>query len=186
MLDPLRSCGCGVNLRDRQEADQHRWCSLRRPAYHVTLLLVLTLLLLQVPHIRSEYLNQSTEMPPVFLDTATNVTVSQGAMAILPCTVRHLGTRQVAWRRVGAKDSHFLTVGESTWVRNKKVMVEHHKEPGYISHWDLLLMDVAKEDGGVYECQITDKEKYVRHVTLEVSDAESVSTSPPQPGINAL
>lgn len=78
---------------------------------------------------------------------------------------------------MGAKDSHFLTVGESTWVRNKKVMVEHHKEPGYISHWDLLLMDVAKDDGGVYECQITDKEKYVRHVTLEVSDAESVSTS---------
>lgn len=61
----------------------------------VAVLCFIHALLSRVIAVCAEYLNQSTEMPPVFLDTATNVTVSQGAMAILPCTVRHLGTRQV-------------------------------------------------------------------------------------------
>nr|KAG5709939.1 hypothetical protein BaRGS_029981 [Batillaria attramentaria] len=78
-------------------------------------------------------------------------------------------TALVAWRRVGAKDGHFLTVGTFTWVRGENVMVEHHQELGFISHWNLLIKHVTPADAGQYECQITAKEKMVRFITLEVS-----------------
>ena len=48
-------------------------------------------------------------------------------------------------------------------------MIEYHQEPGYISHWNLLIKHVTKEHAGVYECQITAKHKLVRFVTLVVT-----------------
>lgn len=138
---------------------------------HVTCVLLLLSLLTQACHGRREtdYLNPSSELTPLFLDTPVNVTVREGGMAILPCAVQYLGPRQVAWRRVGAKDGHFLTVGTFTWVRGNNVMVEHRQEPGYISQWNLLIKQVTQQDAGVYECQITAKDKIVRFVSLEIT-----------------
>ena len=84
-------------------------------------------------------------------------------------TSSSLCPRQVAWRRVDAEDKHFLTVGTFTWARGNNVMIEYHQEPGYISHWNLLIKHVTKEHAGVYECQITAKHKLVRFVTLVVT-----------------
>ncbi|KAK7465906.1 hypothetical protein BaRGS_00037558 [Batillaria attramentaria] len=37
-----------------------------------------------------------TELLPMFLPTPTHVTVKQGALAILPCWVKNLGSREVS------------------------------------------------------------------------------------------
>ena len=84
-------------------------------------------------------------------------------------TSSSLCPRQVAWRRVDAEDKHFLTVGTFTWARGNNVMIEYPQEPGYISHWNLLIKHVTKEHAGVYECQVSSKLRHLRHhVLLEV------------------
>ncbi|KAL8592006.1 hypothetical protein ACOMHN_060499 [Nucella lapillus] len=116
-----------------------------------------------------EYLNPNTDLPPHFLNTPVRVSFREGSMAVLPCAVQYLGPTQVAWRKPGSKSKHFLTLGTYVWLRGTNMLVEHHQEPGYVSHWNLLIKDVRKEQAGVYECQITAKEKLVRFVTLEVT-----------------
>ncbi|KAK7116484.1 zwei Ig domain protein zig-8-like [Littorina saxatilis] len=138
---------------------------------HRTFALFLMSLLLQVCQSQRDldYRNPTTDLPPKFLKTPVDVTVREGSMAVLPCAVQYLGPRQVAWRRVDSDDKHFLTVGTFTWARGNNVMIEYHQEPGYITHWNLLIKNVREQDAGVYECQITAKKKIVRFVTLHIS-----------------
>ncbi|ESP05623.1 hypothetical protein LOTGIDRAFT_228123 [Lottia gigantea] len=115
-------------------------------------------------------INEKTSLPmdypePQFLNSVTNITVREGSLAILPCTVQHLGTKQVAWRRLD--NDHFLTIGTLTWVKDVDIQIEHRRL-GDITDWDLLIKHVRPDHDGLYECQITSVEKYVRHVTLHV------------------
>ncbi|XP_046576643.1 zwei Ig domain protein zig-8-like [Haliotis rubra] len=105
---------------------------------------------------------------PSFLAATINITVREGDMATLPCAVKNLGTRQVAWRRLA--NGQVMTVGTLTWIKDKRVFVDNkirHEQPG-VSDWNLLLKNARQKDSGVYECQITDKKKFSRNITLTV------------------
>ncbi|XP_070173155.1 zwei Ig domain protein zig-8-like [Littorina saxatilis] len=104
--------------------------------------------------------------PPKFLEGKSEVTVRPGEVAILPCSVQHLGTKQVAWRRIDADD--FLTIGEMTWIDDDKIAVEHTTLGKDSSIWNLIIDKVAPDDAGVYECQVTSKYGSNKLVTLSV------------------
>ncbi|CAL1527961.1 unnamed protein product [Lymnaea stagnalis] len=115
-----------------------------------------------------DYEDSTVVLQPEFLNTKANVTVREGELATLPCAVRNLGTKQVAWRRLGDKDNHFLTVGTFTWVRENNIYVDHKSEEGQVSRWNLIIKSVEKEDEATYQCQITDKVPLRTHVYLTV------------------
>ncbi|XP_060571495.1 zwei Ig domain protein zig-8-like isoform X3 [Ruditapes philippinarum] len=106
---------------------------------------------------------QST-LAPEFLPAPFNVSFHVGDSAMLSCGINNLGTKTVVWRRL---DSSFpLTSGKMTVIDDKRVRVSHvvHK-----NQWDLMIKDVKLEDDGVYECQISSKDRTVRRlVTLHV------------------
>ncbi|XP_076443696.1 uncharacterized protein LOC143282094 isoform X1 [Babylonia areolata] len=104
--------------------------------------------------------------PPKFLPGPSDVTARQGDVAILPCAVKHLGTKQVAWRRIEADD--FLTIGEMTWIGDDTIAVEHSEGDTGTSHWNLVIDKVTPQDAGVYECQVTSKLGFNKRVTLKV------------------
>ncbi|XP_067665825.1 neurotrimin-like isoform X2 [Haliotis asinina] len=114
----------------------------------------------------SESVKRQLTPTPKFLPGNTNVTVRQGAMAVLPCKIRNLGTKKVAWRRLNS--DQFLTIGKITWIKQVNMMVEHESQPGDITTWDLLIKNVKANDSGIYECQITSTKEYAYHVQLNV------------------
>ncbi|KAK7115666.1 hypothetical protein V1264_001495 [Littorina saxatilis] len=108
------------------------------------------------------------EQKPEFLNTPTHVTVKEGALAILPCWVRHLGDREVAWRSI--QDDSFLTIGKVTWVQDSNLVLEHLRKGDGVTSWDLIFRRVRLDQAGDYECQVTSQEQHVRMVTLTVID----------------
>ncbi|KAL8598453.1 hypothetical protein ACOMHN_032730 [Nucella lapillus] len=114
--------------------------------------------------------------PPRFLPGPSDVTARQGDVAILPCAVKHLGTKQVAWRRIEEDD--FLTIGEMTWISDNKIAVEHTDGEGETSHWNLVIDKVTPDDAGVYECQVTSKLGFNKLVNLKVVDRGVVAQQP--------
>ncbi|XP_076465838.1 zwei Ig domain protein zig-8-like isoform X2 [Babylonia areolata] len=104
--------------------------------------------------------------PPKFLPGPSEVTVRQGEVAVLPCAVRHLGTKQVAWRRIDADD--FLTIGEMTWIDDVKFSVDHTPRENDAGDWNLVIDKVTQDDVGVYECQVTSKLGFNKLVELKV------------------
>ncbi|XP_050402160.1 hemicentin-2 [Patella vulgata] len=113
----------------------------------------------------TDYEEELDSVEPVFLSSVDNITVREGGLAILPCSVQNLGTRQVAWRRLD--NDHFLTIGTLTWVKDLNIQVEH-RILGDISIWDLLIKHVRTDHEGLYECQVTSVNRYVRHIALHV------------------
>ncbi|XP_046358608.1 zwei Ig domain protein zig-8-like isoform X2 [Haliotis rufescens] len=114
----------------------------------------------------SESVKRQLTPTPKFLPGNMNVTVREGAMAVLPCKIRNLGTKKVAWRRLNS--DQFLTIGKITWIKQVNMMVEHETQPGDITTWDLLIKNVKANDTGIYECQITSTQEYAYHVQLNV------------------
>ncbi|BFY97327.1 hypothetical protein BsWGS_00369 [Bradybaena similaris] len=103
---------------------------------------------------------------PEFLPGASNISVREGDVAFLPCHVRHLGTKQVAWRRIDG--DKFLTIGTMTWAEENNVSLNHSRKSGHVTTWDLVIHHVRPEDGGLYECQVTSRAGHVRLVQLNV------------------
>lgn len=104
---------------------------------------------------------------PSFVKGKTNVTVSQGDIATLPCTVQNLGTRQVSWRRMGQE--HFLTIGEITWKQDPNIVLEHNAWPGsLVTDWNLVFKEARLEDAGTYECQVIHTDTIKWRVRLNV------------------
>lgn len=64
---------------------------------------------------------------------------------------------KVIWRRVHEKNP--LTIGEYTYVNDDRINVGHRKGS---SNWNLLIKNVQPHDSGIYECQISTKEKDIR------------------------
>ncbi|PVD19475.1 hypothetical protein C0Q70_19964 [Pomacea canaliculata] len=126
------------------------------------------------PHIpsdaRGERVGPGTLLPE-FLPTPSNVTVRRGALAILHCWVKHLGSREVAWRRIS--DDQFLTIGKVTWVQDSNLILEHLRKTDDVTTWDLILRRAQPEHAGDYECQITTSLKHVHLVTLSVIEEPS-------------
>ncbi|GFS02213.1 lachesin-like Protein [Elysia marginata] len=68
---------------------------------------------------------------PVFLPGTTNITVREGADVQLPCSVRNLGTKKVAWRLIQQtarfKKDRFLTIGKMTWSEDDNISLDHSR-----------------------------------------------------------
>ncbi|PVD19710.1 hypothetical protein C0Q70_20201 [Pomacea canaliculata] len=104
--------------------------------------------------------------PPKFLAGAENITVREGDTAVLPCAVRHLGTKQVSWRRID--DDDFLTIGSMTWVDDEKIAVDHTRKAQDVTIWDLVIDKVGPEHAGIYECQVSSSLGHNKRVKLNL------------------
>ncbi|KAL3867230.1 hypothetical protein ACJMK2_044446 [Sinanodonta woodiana] len=103
---------------------------------------------------------------PEFLDTPVNVTYRIGELAVLYCSIRSLGTKTVVWRR--ADDQGIITVGEMTYIPNDRFLVNHVP---YKHQWNLFIKNVQPEDKGIYECQVSSKNRTLRRlISLDVED----------------
>ncbi|KAH9508554.1 hypothetical protein Btru_052011 [Bulinus truncatus] len=92
----------------------------------------------------------------------TNYTFKVGDVAELECPVANLGDRKVVWR-LAANDTIF-TIGDHIFTEDPRVAVKHNK-----GMWNLIIKDVQQRDAGLYECQISSVEKYLRsYVALHV------------------
>ena len=73
---------------------------------------------------------------------------------------------QVTWKKVGV--SHFLSVGEVTWVKDNNLQLSYKEHTPELTEWNLVIHRTQLSHAGVYECRVTDKVKRVRHVQLNV------------------
>ncbi|GFO49806.1 leucine-rich repeats and immunoglobulin-like domains protein 1 [Plakobranchus ocellatus] len=105
---------------------------------------------------------------PEFLPGANNITVREGGDVQLPCSVRNLGTKQVAWRDV--EEDRFLTIGTMTWSEDENVSLDHSRSKidGQVTVWNLQIRHVRPRDAGLYECQVTSRAGLVRLIKLNV------------------
>ncbi|XP_041375527.1 uncharacterized protein LOC121388301 [Gigantopelta aegis] len=113
---------------------------------------------------------------PRFVPTVTNVTVREGEMAILPCSIHSLGTKQVAWRRTN--EDHFITVGATTWIKDSTHSIDYKTLANDVTSWNLIIKNVRRKDAGQYECQITSTNDYNWHVQLNVVGKKQLSYTP--------
>ncbi|XP_055887089.1 zwei Ig domain protein zig-8-like isoform X3 [Biomphalaria glabrata] len=151
----------------KRQRREPRWID---PTINVFSLLValaafLTTMALAAPSVHDDILGEHVPVPE-FLPGTSNVTVREGDAAMLPCSVKNLGTKQVVWRRV--EGDKVLTIGTMTWSMDNNVSMEHSKKSKDVTTWNLILHHVTPEDSGVYECQLTSRAGHVRHVTLNV------------------
>lgn len=102
---------------------------------------------------------------PEYNDTPSNVTYYRGDRAILQCSVKYLGTKQVVWKKVN--DDFALTYGEMVFVSDPDFNIDHlpHRE-----EWNLVISNVQLRHAGLYECQISTKEDLRKYVQLNVLD----------------
>ncbi|XP_052282801.1 uncharacterized protein LOC127879787 isoform X2 [Dreissena polymorpha] len=102
---------------------------------------------------------------PVYSETPTNVTFYKGVRAILQCSVKHLGTKQIIWKKT--TNEHVLTFGNMVFVDDPDISVDHmpHRD-----EWNLVISNVQPHHAGVYECQISTKEDLRKYVQLNVLD----------------
>ncbi|XP_062566299.1 hemicentin-1-like [Saccostrea cucullata] len=115
-----------------------------------------------------------------FMDIQFNFTYTAGDLATLYCRVKDLGTKVVVWRRTS--QPHPISVGLDIYVPDDRYHVQHIP---YRGSWNLMIKNVNINDAGVYECQISAKERAGsrRLVLLNVLEAPSTTTqktfSPP-------
>ncbi|KAK3098293.1 hypothetical protein FSP39_018040, partial [Pinctada imbricata] len=89
-----------------------------------------------------------------FVDMQLNYTYDQGDLATLYCRVNNLGKRSVIWRRTSQPSP--ISVGTDIFAPDDRYHVQHLP---YRGNWNLLIKNVNARDSGVYECQISAKER---------------------------
>ncbi|XP_045216852.2 lachesin-like isoform X2 [Mercenaria mercenaria] len=94
---------------------------------------------------------------PKFLQTESNYTYHKGERAILYCSVKHLGTKTISWRR--ANESLFLTSGTVIITGDTRFEVAHTEDS---TDWNLMISNVSTADSGAYECQISSTNRDLR------------------------
>ncbi|XP_070206712.1 opioid-binding protein/cell adhesion molecule homolog [Littorina saxatilis] len=102
-------------------------------------------------------------MVPTFDSPMANVTVKEGATAVLPCSVKFLGSRQVVWTD---QWSTLLTFEDRRIIDDERVSVERP----FTKDWNLHIRDVQHRDQGLYNCQINTKPVKIKtvHLTVQV------------------
>ncbi|XP_047002733.1 hemicentin-1-like [Schistocerca americana] len=87
--------------------------------------------------------------PSFDVSAMTEVRVPLGGTALLPCRVRHLAGRPVAWVR--RRDWHILTWGAASFTSDGRfrVLSSHSGRD-----WSLRIRHVQRHDNGTYECQV--------------------------------
>ncbi|KAL5004923.1 hypothetical protein ScPMuIL_018379 [Solemya velum] len=146
--------------------------NIRQLIYSITV----TTLIHVIPAVSSKG-DVKTELIPLvpeFVEMQKNFTFNKGELAILYCSVENLGTKTVIWRRVHEKNP--LTIGEYTYVNDDRINVGHRKGS---SNWNLLIKNVQPHDSGIYECQISTKEKDIRQqIFLDVKEEDPINRKP--------
>ncbi|XP_061174319.1 hemicentin-1-like [Saccostrea echinata] len=133
-------------------------------------------ILISIPGMSLCQQHHSTE----FMDIQFNFTYTAGDLATLYCRVKDLGTKVVVWRRTSQPNP--ISVGLDIYVPDDRYHVQHIP---YRGSWNLMIKNVNINDAGVYECQISAKERAGsrRLVLLNVLEAPSTTTqktfSPP-------
>nr|ACO10199.1 Limbic system-associated membrane protein precursor [Caligus rogercresseyi] len=130
--------------------------------YALTLVALLTLEMISFQKVRSNP-QQRSDQPHFDLFRIENYTVQSGATAHLPCVIKNLGNRSVAWIR--SYDSHILTVDEETFISDPRFTTIHQRES---STWTLQIKSVGPQQAGQYECQISTEPKLSHFVYLTV------------------
>ncbi|RUS81208.1 hypothetical protein EGW08_011038 [Elysia chlorotica] len=116
-----------------------------------------------------DYEESTVAQTPEFLNPESNVTVVEGQTAILPCSVRYQGTKEVAWAKQSSQGENiFFTFGKIVWVQDMRVNVSFQMGDNQLTHWNLEIKNVNMKDAGDYECQITNKSPIKKHVYLTV------------------
>ncbi|XP_045213492.2 junctional adhesion molecule B-like [Mercenaria mercenaria] len=93
-----------------------------------------------------------------------HISVKEGQTAVLPCSMKELGTRTVGWRKVGTDFP--LTVGQFVYVADERLAVSANGPD-----WDLIIKSAKNSDAGKYTCEISAKTpSMVKIVTLEVTE----------------
>eukprot|EP00105_Crassostrea_gigas_P040657 XP_019924805.1 PREDICTED: uncharacterized protein LOC105333098 isoform X2 [Crassostrea gigas] len=139
-------------------------------------------ILITIPGISLCQHHQSTE----FMDIQFNYTYTAGDLATLYCRIKDLGTKVVVWRRTS--QPHPITVGLDIYIPDDRYHVQHIP---YRGSWNLMIKNVNVNDAGVYECQISAKERAGsrRLVLLNVLEPPSTTTqktmSPPARSVNS-
>ncbi|XP_041377123.1 zwei Ig domain protein zig-8-like [Gigantopelta aegis] len=123
-------------------------------------------LFLLLPHTGGDRFDAKGHRLIELLNVPNNITVREGDLAILPCAVLHLGTKQVVWRRMD-KD-HITAIGTMTWVKDPNVSVEHRDLSPELSHWNLMIKMAKPRHSGLYECRVTTTKVLSRTVQLNV------------------
>lgn len=133
------------------------WCRSLKPI--VTFQLIMFMLFAVIDGSVSSY------RLPEYNDTPSNVTYYKGDRAILQCSVRYLGTKQVIWKKV--TDDFALTYGEMVFVSDPDFSIDHLP---LRDEWNLVISNVQPKHAGLYECQISTKEDLRKYVQLNVLD----------------
>ncbi|XP_052796916.1 zwei Ig domain protein zig-8-like isoform X1 [Mya arenaria] len=103
------------------------------------------------------------EGPTYFIPQPNNVTFKPGQTALLRCSVENLGKKYIVWRK--AAEPHPISVGTVIYSPDTRYTVQFSPER---REYNLQIRGLTNTDSGVYECQVSSREKLVRHVLLRV------------------
>ncbi|CAG0919479.1 unnamed protein product [Notodromas monacha] len=98
-------------------------------------------------------------------DTETGLITAQLSTDIeLNCTVENLGDKTVSWFRRFGNETHLLTVGLNTYIRDSRVSLT------YVLHnnWQLRIANTETSDAGTYLCEVSTHPPIHREVQLKV------------------
>ncbi|XP_052281209.1 hemicentin-1-like [Dreissena polymorpha] len=103
------------------------------------------------------------ESPTYFIPQPNNLTYRARSTAILTCTVKNLGKKFIVWRKTA--EPHPISVGNMMYAPDTRYEVAFAPDR---REFNLVIRAVSQNDAGVYECQVSSRDKLVRHVLLRI------------------
>ncbi|KAH3840936.1 hypothetical protein DPMN_114395 [Dreissena polymorpha] len=105
------------------------------------------------------------EGPTYFIPQPNNVSYQAGSTATLTCSVENLGNKFIVWRKTA--EPHPISVGNMIYAPDTRYEVAFAPER---REFNLVIRAVTQNDAGVYECQVSSRDKLVRHVLLRIEE----------------
>ncbi|XP_071552154.1 protein CEPU-1-like [Panulirus ornatus] len=112
----------------------------------------------------------------------SNISVTAGRLATLPCRVANLKGRAVSWIR--QEDLKVLATNDVTFTSDNRLQVRAW-QTGAVWVWDLEIHEATIGDAGVYECQVNTRPKISHPVTLHVHTGGAVIPGPAEVYVEA-
>ncbi|XP_068232373.1 zwei Ig domain protein zig-8-like [Palaemon carinicauda] len=120
---------------------------------------------------------QSRRGPHLLPDIPSNISVTAGRLATLPCRVANLKGRSVSWIR--QEDLKVLSTDSVIFTSDTRIKIRAWRT-GVVWAWDLEIEEATLEDSGVYECQVNTRPKVSHPVHLDVQLGGAVIAGPPE------
>ncbi|ROT66629.1 zwei Ig domain protein zig-8-like [Penaeus vannamei] len=120
--------------------------------------------------------------PQLLPGLPTNISVTAGRLATLPCRVANLKGRAVSWIR--QEDLMVLATNEITFTTDERFKVRAWRTGG-VWAWDLQIEEATLNDAGIYECQVNTRPKVSHPVYLDVQLGGAVIAGPPEVYVEA-